>query len=111
MVLSLFKFIPFPWRETLLYTRQLKVQIGKSTLIILFTKKKLPTLVGNKHLSVHIYLHRPRLFHLSTGNVRVRPVRNGHQSGYYRADTINIKKKQKIKQVFHRRTLIKKHRK
>ena len=30
----------FPWRETELFTRQIKVQIGKSTLIILFTKEK-----------------------------------------------------------------------
>ena len=27
---------------------------------------KMPTLVGNKHLSVHFFSHRPRLFHLST---------------------------------------------
>ena len=30
----------FPWRETQLFTRQIKVQIGKSTLIILFIKGK-----------------------------------------------------------------------
>ena len=30
----------FPWRETYLLTRQIKVQIGKSTLIILFIKEK-----------------------------------------------------------------------
>ena len=30
----------FPWRETYLFTRQIKVQIGKSTLIILFIKGK-----------------------------------------------------------------------
>ena len=26
----------------------------------------MPTLAGNKHLSVNFYLHEPRLFHLST---------------------------------------------
>ena len=26
----------------------------------------MPTLAGNKHLSIHFFLHGPRLFHLST---------------------------------------------
>ena len=30
----------FPWRETQLFTRQIKVQIWKSTLITLFIKEK-----------------------------------------------------------------------
>ena len=50
----------------------------------------MPTLAGNKHLSVHFFLHGPRLFHLSTEKVRVQSVRDGHQIGYSRADTINI---------------------
>ena len=29
-------------------------------------KGKMPTLAGNKHLSVLFFFHRPRLFHLST---------------------------------------------
>ena len=49
----------------------------------------MPTLAGNKHSSIHFFPHGPRPFHLSTENVRVRSVRNGHQSGYSRADTIN----------------------
>ena len=49
----------------------------------------MPNLAGNKHPSVHFFLHGPRLFHLSTEKVRVRSVRVGHQSGYSRADTIN----------------------
>ena len=49
----------------------------------------MPTLAGNKHPSVHFFLHGPRLFHLSTEKVRVPSVGNGHQSGYSRADTIN----------------------
>ena len=49
----------------------------------------MPTLAGNKHLSVHFFPHGPRPFHLSTERRTVRPVGNGHQSGYSRADTIN----------------------
>ena len=61
-------------------------------------KGKMPTLAGNKHLSVHFFLHGPRLFYLSTERVRVQSVRNGHQSGYSRADTIknNINKDQTV---------------
>ena len=55
----------------------------------------MPTLEGYKHLSVHLFLHRPRLFHLSTEKVRVRSVRNGHQRSYTPADQIknNINKR------------------
>ena len=49
----------------------------------------MPTLAGNKQLSVHFFPQGPRLFHLSTQKVRVRSVGNGHQSGYSRADTLN----------------------
>ena len=49
----------------------------------------MPTLAGNKHLSIHFFPHGPRLFHLSTEKSTVRSVGNGHQSGYSRADTIN----------------------
>ena len=48
----------------------------------------MPTLAGNKHPSVHFFLRGPRLFHLSTEKLRVRYVGKGHQSGYFRADTI-----------------------
>ena len=77
----------FPWRETLMFTRQFKVQIRKSNLIILFIKEKMPTFAGNKHPSVHFFLYGPRLFLLWTEKVRVRSVGNGHQSGYSRTDT------------------------
>ena len=53
----------------------------------------MPTLAGNKHPSVHFFLHGPRLFHLSTERVRVRSVGKGYQSGYSRADTINKRSK------------------
>ena len=35
----IFPIYTFPWRETKLFTRQIKVQIGKSTLIIIFIKE------------------------------------------------------------------------
>ena len=73
---------------------------GKSTLIILFIKgERMPTLAGNKHLSVHFFPHGPRLLHRSTEKARVRSVGNGHQSGYSRADTI-IKNKNKRSKIF-----------
>ena len=50
----------------------------------------MPTLPGNKHLSIHFFPHRLRLFHLSTGKVRASSVRNGHKSAYSRANAINI---------------------
>ena len=49
----------------------------------------MPTLAGNKHLSVHFSPQGPSPFHLSTEKSTVRSVGNGHQSGYSRADTIN----------------------
>ena len=49
----------------------------------------MPSLAENRHLSVHFFLHGPRLFYLSTEKIRVQSVKNGHQSGYSRADTIN----------------------
>ena len=71
-------------------------------------KEKMPSLAGKNIL--HFFLHRPRLFHLSTDKVRVQSLKNGHQSGYSRADTIN-NNKQKIKQVFHKKKLRKINRK
>ena len=80
----------FSWQETYFFTRQIKVQIRKSTFIILVIKEKRPTLAGIKHFSVLFFLHEPRHLHLSTEKVGVRTVGNGHQSGYSRAHTINI---------------------
>ena len=37
----------------------------------------MPTLAGNKHLSVLFFLHGQRLFHLSTEKVGVQSVRMG----------------------------------
>ena len=52
-------------------------------------KGKMPILAVNKHFSDPFFLHGQRLFQLSTEKVRVRSVRNGHQSGCSRADTKN----------------------
>ena len=49
----------------------------------------MPNLAGNKHFSVHFFLQRQRLSHLSMEKGRVRSVGIGHQSGYSRADPIN----------------------
>ena len=51
--------------------------------------EKVPTLAGNKHSFVHFFLQGPRLFHLSTGKVRIQSVRNAHQSGFSCTDAIN----------------------
>ena len=59
----------------------------------------MPTLAGNKHLSVHFFPRGARLFHLSTEKSTVRSVGNGHQSGYSRADIIN-KNINKISKLF-----------
>ena len=79
----------FSWRKTYLFRRQIKVQLGKRTLIMFFILEKMPTLAGIIKTSVHFFLHGPRIFHLSTEKVRVRSVGSGQQSGYSRVDTIN----------------------
>ena len=50
-----------PWRETKLFTRPFKVQKGEKYLNHIIYKGKMPTLAGNKHLSIHFFLHRPSL--------------------------------------------------
>ena len=53
----------------------------------------MPTLAGNKQLSIHRFPHRTRPFHLSTENGRTLSVRDGYQSVYSRADILRINKK------------------
>ena len=48
------------------------------------------TLEGDRHLYIHFFSSRPRLFHHSTENVRTSSVENEHQSAYSRADTMSI---------------------
>ena len=55
--------------QTWMFLRQVKEQLGKSNLIILFTKEKC-RLWWEKHPSIHFSLHRLRFFHLSTEKVR-----------------------------------------
>ena len=56
----------------------------------------MPTLAEDKHLSVHLFPHGPRLFHLPTEKGTVRSVGNGHHCGSSRAETMkkNINKDQ-----------------
>ena len=49
--------------------------------------------------SVHLFLHGPRLFHLSTEKVRVQSVRIGHQSDYSRAVTLNNYRNKNLRSV------------
>ena len=46
-------------------------------------------MAGSKDLANHFFHHSLSLFHLSTENVRVHSVRNGHQCAYSRTGTIN----------------------
>ena len=55
----------------------------------------MPTLTGTKHLSVHFFVHGPRLFHAE--KVWVQSVRSGHQSGYSGSDTKNININKRLK--------------
>ena len=71
IVLLFLIFIPFLGGKH--NTRQVKAQIRKSTLIILFTKEKMPTLAGNKHSSIHFFPHGPRPFHLRQKRYRSDP--------------------------------------
>ena len=48
----------------------------------------MPTLAGNKHLSIHFLPHRPRPVCLWTENGRTQSVRNGYQTACSRADSL-----------------------
>ena len=77
------RFYTFPWREKKLFTRQIKVQIWKNTLITLFMKEKMLTLAGIKQFFLFFSSFTDLVFfHLSTKKLRVRPVGNGRQSDY-----------------------------
>ena len=69
--LSFVLLTPFPWRETQLFTRHFEVQIGKKYFIHNIYKGKVPTLVGNRQLSVHLFFHRRRVFQLATEKLGV----------------------------------------
>ena len=54
-------------------TRQVKVQIVKKDFNHINCREKMPTLAGIRHLSIHFFSQKPRLFHLSTEHVRPNP--------------------------------------
>ena len=78
----------FPWRETYLFTRQIKVQLEKSTLIILFIKGKYADSGGKQKPFRPFLPSRTAFFPSFDGKVRVRSVTNGHQTGYSLGITI-----------------------
>ena len=87
-VLSFLLFIPFPWQETYLFTRQVNVQVWKEKSSTYFNNKgKMPTVAGNKHLSILFSPHRLRVFLVSTEEVRAWSFRKKNQSSYSRAET------------------------
>ena len=53
-VLSSLLFIPFPWREKQFFTRQVKVQIGKSTIIITTSKLECRLWREINNFSIHL---------------------------------------------------------
>ena len=62
----------FPLAGKNLFSRQVDVQIREKHLNRIIYKGKMPTLVGNKHFSIHFLPHRLRFFHLSTEKVRAK---------------------------------------
>ena len=79
----------FPWRETLLFARQINVKKREKYFNHIFYQRKDADFCGKQTPFRPFFLHGPRLFHLSTEKVRVQSVGNGHQSGYSSADTKN----------------------
>ena len=92
LLLLLFSYLLFLhslWRETFLFTNQVNVQSRENHFNHNNHEGNMPTLAGNKHLTVLFFLYRPRLFHFSTEKVCVQSVGNWHQSAYFRGHTIN----------------------
>ena len=71
----------------------------------------MPTLAGNKQLSVHFFLHRSRLFYHSTEKNTGLIHQKWTSKWLFPHRNNNLKKKQKIKQVFHEKKLLKMHQK
>ena len=64
-----------------MFTRQIKVQIGKSTVDKYNIKGRSADSGGKKNnLSIHPFPHGTRLVHLPTENGRSQSARDGHQS-------------------------------
>ena len=92
------------WLETKIFTSQVKVQSREKYFNHSNYKEKMPTMAGNKRLSVHFFLYRQRLFHLSTENIRVWLVENGCQNAYSRADTMMNNDINKLSERFSLKT-------
>ena len=82
LVVSFFSIISFTWRETKISTSQVNVQKRKKYSKKFIYKREKPTLAGNELLSFDFFNHWPRLFHLSTENLRAQSVEHRQQSAY-----------------------------
>ena len=71
-----------------MFTRQFKVQIGKSTDIIKKSKSECRLWREINNLSNHRFPHGTRPLHLATENGRTQSVRDGYQSVASRADIL-----------------------
>ena len=73
-----------------MFTRQVNVQNRETYFHFIVFQRKNLTLVGNKNLFIHFFLHRSSIFDLSTENVQAYSVIKGHQSVYSRVDRVKI---------------------
>ena len=89
--------LPIPWRETYFLTRgkhkslrPVKIQIKNSTCITNESKLNLACRLWREinNFSIHVFLHRFHLFHLSTEIRRTSSVKDGHQLVDSRADIL-----------------------
>ena len=81
-----------------MFTREIKVKVGQSTLITLIIKRKRCRIWREINIFPSISSLTDSVFSIfRQKKVRLRSLGNGHQSGFSRADTINKNKKQKIK--------------
>ena len=69
----------------------------------------MPTSPGNKHLSIRFFIHIPRLFHLSTENLRLNPSEM-HIKVLFHAPTQKSKKLKAQKIFLNWKKLEKNHR-
>ena len=76
-VLSFLLFILLPWRETQMFRRLVKVQSKEKYWTHVIYKEKIPTLAGNKHLSIQFFPHTPRLSHFLTKMYEPNPPEMG----------------------------------
>ena len=68
LVRSSLLFIPFSWRETQFFTRQVKVQIGKKYFRDYDIETRMPNLAGKIYFSIQSFPPRARPFQLLIEN-------------------------------------------